>query len=207
MGGAALEADSVASGEPLGLPHLPSGRMRFGGRRLRSVGAAGTSTKGRAFRTVTSPSPELIRSARNAPSDSKFDDWARGVSRKNTPAGTSKDLFEIRHTGPQNFSMRGGGKKIWADGLDGVERTALEAKFVVNPARSPFIAGSTTPSFIREKIVGDVTHEFRRYAAVVHDSSNPVRKLVVITNERAAVPFFQGLLDTFRIPGRVVVRR
>lgn len=103
--------------------------------------------------------------------------------------------------------MRGGGEKIWADGLDRGERAALEAKLVVNPARSPFIAGSATPSFIREKIVGDVTREFRRYAAVVHDSSNPVQKLIVITNEHAAVPFFQGLLDKFRIPGRVLVRR
>jgi hypothetical protein len=82
----------------------------------------------------------------------------------------------------------------------------LDAKFVGNPGRSPFIPDSNMPDFIRAKIQVNLEGEFSRYAAVINDPSNPLVGLRVITNNQDAVPYFQGLMNQFNIPGTVVVR-
>lgn len=41
--------------------------------------------------------------------------------------------------------MRGGGEKIDADGFRTSDATALEAKYVKDPVRSPLVDGSTHP--------------------------------------------------------------
>ncbi len=74
------------------------------------------------------------------------------------------------------------------------------------PERSPFIPDSNIPPFIRDKIVGEVEDEFRRYAAVLHDSNTPAKGLEVIINDPRAVPFFERLLKKYNIPGSVVVK-
>ncbi len=143
---------------------------------------------------------------RSAGHSASLDDWAANLPTKKTPTNTEKDLYEVAQTGPHNFKLTGGGEQIWADGLDAASGAALEAKFVVNPGRSPFIRGSKAPDFIREKIVGEVTDEFRRYAAVVADVENPILELTVFVNDRRAVPFFEGLMRRFKIPGQILVR-
>jgi hypothetical protein len=82
----------------------------------------------------------------------------------------------------------------------------LDAKFIGNPDRSPFISGSKIPDFIRSKITAKLDDEFGRYAAVINDPSNPLTGLRVITNHSGAVPYFQGLMQQHGIPGSVVVR-
>src|SRR5262249_46076545 len=98
------------------------------------------------------------------------------------------------------------GEKVWADGIRAEDQTLLDAKFIDKPGRSPFIEGSDCPDFIRDKILPQIDDEFRRYAAVISDSNTPVKALEVITNDARAVPYFEGLLEKYGIPGNVVVR-
>jgi RHS repeat-associated protein len=137
----------------------------------------------------------------------EFDGWARTLPQKKTPTTTPNDRYEVAQTGEQNYLVSGGGEKIWADGLDSASTSVLEAKFIADPARSPFVAGSSVPEFIRTKIVAEVTDEFRRYGAVVADPSNPLTQVQVIVNDAAAAPFFADLMRRLEIPGHVVVRR
>lgn len=135
-----------------------------------------------------------------------FDNWIEGLPRKQTPNNTLRDAYEIRHTGPDNIQVRGGGEEIWADGVRSSDGRLLEAKYVEHPGRSPFIPESNVPPFIRDKIVREVEDEFRRYAAVVHDINTPAQGLEVITNDARAVKFFEDLLQKYNIHGRVVIQ-
>lgn len=137
---------------------------------------------------------------------SSIEEWVSSFPRKNTPTNTPKDLYEIRHTGPENIQVSGGGESIWADGIRPSDATLLETKYIGNPERSPFIAGSDAPDFIRDSVVAEVDDEFRRYAAVIHDAQTPVEALEVITNDSRAIPFFEDLLQKYGIPGRVVIK-
>jgi len=131
--------------------------------------------------------------------------WRDQLDRKSTPSNNLRDEFEITHTGPDNFLVKGNGEEVWADGIRSSDQLLLEAKCVSNPSSSPFIPGSQCPDFIRKNIVAQIEDEFRRYAAVIADSSTPVKGLEVIVNDKAAQPFFEGLLEKYNIPGRVVV--
>jgi len=82
----------------------------------------------------------------------------------------------------------------------------LEAKFIEQPDRSPFVEGSKIPDFMRERILVRIEDEFLRYAAVINDPNTPVIGLEVITNEPRTVAFFEKLLIRFSISGRVVVK-
>ena len=101
--------------------------------------------------------------------------------------------------------MRDGGEEIWADGINFQTEELIEAKFIENPANSPYINSSSVPPFIRTKVVRDVENEFRRYAAVINDPDTPVVGLQVIVNIEEAVPFFESLLSQFNLPGSVIV--
>jgi hypothetical protein len=101
--------------------------------------------------------------------------------------------------------VRDGGEEIWADGINFQTGQLLEAKYIENPANSPYVSDSKIPPFIRTKVVNDVENEFRRYAAVINDPTTPVLELQVIVNIEEAVPFFEGLLLQFQLPGSVVV--
>jgi hypothetical protein len=81
----------------------------------------------------------------------------------------------------------------------------LDAKYVSNPGRSPFVPGGKVPDFIQAKIDAKMNDEFSRYAAVINDPGNPLVGLRVITNEPGAVPYFTDLMQQHGIPGSVVV--
>jgi hypothetical protein len=112
--------------------------------------------------------------------------------------------YQVTHAGDCEYLCTGGGQSVWADGIDAT--TLLDAKFVGNPARSPFIPGSAIPDRIRAMIHAQTESEFSRYAAVIADPGNPFTGLRVITNHQGAVPYFQGLMSRFGINGSVVVR-
>lgn len=84
-------------------------------------------------------------------------------------------------------------------------RSILDAKYVGNPGRSPFVPGGNVPDFIQEKIDAKMADEFARYAAVINDPGNPLTGLRVITNDQGAVPYFEDLMQQHGIPGSVVV--
>ena len=113
--------------------------------------------------------------------------------------------YQVAHAGPCEQLCVGGGSQVWADGIEGIS-TLLDAKYVGNPGRSPFVPGSAIPDKIRGFINAKIESEFSRYADVINDPTTPFERLRVITNEPGAVPYFEGLLSRFGIPGEVVVR-
>ncbi|MEA5511944.1 restriction endonuclease fold toxin-2 domain-containing protein [Crocosphaera sp. UHCC 0190] len=139
-------------------------------------------------------------------STNAVEEWASNFPKKATPTYSQRHLFQIKHCGNVEIRVRDGNEEIWADGIDLKTGELLEAKYIEKPNNSPYISGSTIPPFIRIKAVGDVENEFRRYAAVINDPNTPVIALRVIVNIKEAVPFFDGLLQQFNLPGRVVIQ-
>gem|GEM_PF-2431352 len=137
-----------------------------------------------------------------AESQGYFDD----LPHKDTPDGRPANVYEREQTGDQNYLLEGGGEEIWADGYRVNDAGALEAKHVTKPDRSPYVDDSALPEKLRQQILAEQEDEFRRYAEVIKDPSNPVRHLEVITNEPRAVPYFERMMEKYDIPGRVVVR-
>ena len=116
-----------------------------------------------------------------------------------------EDLYQIAKIGDLEYQATGGGAVAMADGFDGNTAELLDAKFVGNPARSPFIPDSGLPDFIRAKISAKTNDLFSRYADIINDPSNPLVGLRVITNHPDAVPYFEGLMQQYNIPGSVVL--
>jgi hypothetical protein len=114
-----------------------------------------------------------------------------GLYTKATPTSTNAGLFEVEQTGPLNYRVTGGGTATDADGYQ--DTTLLDAKYVGNPANSPYVDGSNVPQFLQDKIDLQQQYEFQRYQAVIADPSVPFNSLNVLTNEPAAVPYFHKL--------------
>jgi hypothetical protein len=122
------------------------------------------------------------------------------------PKGSgANQAYQIRVVGSTEYHATGGGTQVWADGLDINTSELLDAKYVSNPGRSPFVPGGKVPDFIQAKIDAKMNDEFSRYAAVINDPGNPLVGLRVITNEPGAVPYFTDLMQQHGIPGSVVV--
>ena len=134
----------------------------------------------------------------------KYRKWYSGLPLKPTPTSSAEDAFEIANTGSNNYLISGGGKQLWADGIR--DTVIQEAKYIGNPERSPFIAGSKIPEFLRTKIVSDVEGEFARMAEIINSGETPLKSVEVITNNAQAVPFFEGLLKNFGLQGKVLVK-
>ncbi|MFN6464900.1 MAG: DUF4157 domain-containing protein [Nostoc sp. DedVER02] len=146
-----------------------------------------------------------IDSDYTTPEAAAVEAWRDKLEKKSTPSNSVRDKFEITHTGQDNFLVKGNGEKVWVDGIRPSDQFLLDAKCVDNLARSPFVPNSKCPDFIRKNAVAQVEDEFRRYAAVIADSSTPVKGLEVIVSDKAAQPFFEDLLKKYNIPGRVVI--
>ncbi|MFI6104509.1 restriction endonuclease fold toxin-2 domain-containing protein [Streptomyces sp. NPDC051310] len=114
--------------------------------------------------------------------------------------------YQRRHAGDTEYQVEGGGEKVWADGFDSNTGDLIDAKFVDNPDRSPFIKDSKAPDFIRQKVDDEIDDEFRRYAAVIKDKNTPVSTLRIVTNDPRAVQYFQEKLRKYGIPGQVDVK-
>ena len=142
----------------------------------------------------------------NSSESSPVESWASNFLRRQTPTYDQRHQFQIKHCGNEEIEVIGGGAKIWADGINLQAGELLEAKFIEKPNSSPFISGSQIPPFIRAKIINEIENEFRRYAAIINDTDTPVVGLQVIVNLEEAVPFFEGLIQQFNLPGSVVVR-
>jgi hypothetical protein len=140
------------------------------------------------------------------PQSKAFTEWSSKLPAKQTPANSDASRYEIAKAGPRNYQVKGAGEEpIWADGLRASDGHVLEAKYVGDAARSPYVDGSACPEFLRAKTLVDLEREFQRYAAVIRDRSNPVVGLEVIVSDVRAVPLFERLLSKFSIPGQVIV--
>jgi hypothetical protein len=134
------------------------------------------------------------------------ENWAKNFPRRNTPGHTVRHRYQIQHCGPEEVRVSGGGSQVWADGLDSQRFLLQETKFIRDPKKSPFVANSNVPAFIRKKVVNQVEDEFARYAAVINDPNTPVTRLEVIVNRPEAVSFFENLLNQYNIPSHVIVK-
>lgn len=101
------------------------------------------------------------------------------------------------------MKLRATVKNYMADGIS--ETTVLEAKFVGNPDRSPFIEDSRFPDFLRRRTDAKIRGEFYRASQVLRDNDNPLTSFRVITNDPKAAPYFEKLMREYNIPGEVVV--
>ncbi|HYV50144.1 MAG TPA: restriction endonuclease fold toxin-2 domain-containing protein [Myxococcaceae bacterium] len=82
----------------------------------------------------------------------------------------------------------------------------LEAKYVGDVERSPFVPGSKLPPDVRAQVRVRELAQLKRYAAVIRDPSTPAVGLEIITNEPGAVGYFEELMQEAEVPGRVVVK-
>ncbi|NES19074.1 MAG: hypothetical protein F6K41_09115 [Symploca sp. SIO3E6] len=71
--------------------------------------------------------------------------WARSFPRKLTPTYSQRHRFQIKHCGVEEIRVRDGGEEIWADGVNFQTGQLLEAKYIGNPANSPYILHSNIP--------------------------------------------------------------
>lgn len=133
----------------------------------------------------------------------RVEEFISRFPKKQTPNNSVEDLFEIQHTGEWNYQIEGGGTKIFIDGYR--DRTILEAKYINDPDRSPYIPSSKIPDFIRQKIVKQMRDEFQRIGNVINDPDNPFDSLEIITNHPEAKAFFEKLLLDFNIPASVII--
>jgi hypothetical protein len=135
-----------------------------------------------------------------------FARWVRQAQRRPAQSSPEAYRYQQRQAGPEEILLEGGGERIWADGLRMDTARLVEVKFIAAPEKSPFIENSQCNARVRAIIQEEVTSEFRRYGAVLADSSTPAVGLEVIVNDARAAPFFEGLLRTLGIPGEVLVR-
>ncbi|MFE7278580.1 restriction endonuclease fold toxin-2 domain-containing protein [Streptomyces sp. NPDC057623] len=115
--------------------------------------------------------------------------------------GASRD-YQMSVAGMIEVRLRGGGEKIWADGVSGT--SIIDAKFVSSKS-SPFIPPGIKNAKVQGFIDRDIANEMRRYAAVIGDSANHYTNLRIITNNSAAVPYFEGMMAKYGVPGSVSV--
>jgi len=136
----------------------------------------------------------------------EFSRWIRNSERR--PARSSREFYRYQQeqAGTEEILVRGGGKEIWTDGVRMETARLVEVKFISSPETSPFILDSQCPPYVRDFVHADINDEFRRYAAIISDTNTPAVALEVIVNDARAVPYFEGLLRSWGIPGEILVR-
>ncbi|WP_229738459.1 polymorphic toxin-type HINT domain-containing protein, partial [Isoptericola cucumis] len=104
--------------------------------------------------------------------------------------------YQRAHTGLVEFEVVGGGKSVWADGIDGT--TLVDAKYIENPASSPYTG--TAPDFVNASTID----EMRRYGDVIGDPATSFTDLRIIVNDPQGAEYFARVLDDLQIPGSVI---
>jgi len=105
-------------------------------------------------------------------------------------AGTSAwSAFQRKSVGIREVMLEGGGEHIWADdlALDPDAVVALEAKYVENAGRSMYEGRVSERA--ADFLFVDFDDEILRYAAVLRDPGNPVRRLRLIASTPEAARF------------------
>ena len=81
------------------------------------------------------------------------ENWLKDFPKRPAPDHNSHYQFQKEYCGETEIEVQGGDEKIWADGIDVETGAILEAKYIKDPAKSPYISTSECPSFIRAKAV------------------------------------------------------
>lgn len=137
-------------------------------------------------------------------SETEYKQWFDNLPKSPAKTASDANIYQLIQVGDTEFTISGNGEKFDADGL--ADKTVLEAKFVGNPARSPYIEDSKLPPFLRKQIGGKTRDEFARLSRVLRDN-NPLTAVRVITSDEKAVPYFEKLMREYHVPGEVVVKK
>lgn len=141
----------------------------------------------------------------------EFENWAEALPARTADIQSRKPniraryAYQIRVAGDREYLVSGGGRQVWADGIDPASGRLVEAKYVIEPPRSPFIEGSACPEYVRDPVKRELDGQFFRYATVIADPTVPARGLEVRVSDARAAPYFEGLMREHGVPGRVTV--
>jgi hypothetical protein len=135
-----------------------------------------------------------------------FAAWIEQAPKQRIRENSNALRFQVKHGGPEEILVSGGGERVWADGADLGRARLLEIKHIDSPDKSPYVPDSLCNEEIRALIREQTLDQFRRYAAVLQDKATPAVALEVITNEVRAVPFFKSLMQETGLVGDVVVK-
>jgi hypothetical protein len=131
----------------------------------------------------------------------EIDEFVKKLPRKNKPSKSIAGQYEIKHTGPYNYTISGGGAKFDIDGYRG--STILEAKHVDKPHSSPYVPGSSCPQGVRAEVLEGVRRELAKVRAIIKSGSTPFKNIEIVTNTPGAKMLFENLLKEMRVPGKV----
>jgi RHS repeat-associated protein len=120
-----------------------------------------------------------------------------------TRTGKASGRFEVEQTGPLNYRVPVGNETFDMDGFEAT--TIIDAKYVGDPRRSPYVDGSSAPSFLRELVKQDQLDEIRRMQAIVDDPSIPFDSFQIRTNNQGAATYFERLILEREASGSVLV--
>jgi hypothetical protein len=165
-----------------------------------AAGALGLTANARAAADLAKPTaPKKI--AIPEPTAAEVDEFVQTLKRTDTPTSTPANQYEIKHAGPHNYTVSGGGESFAIDGYDGT--TILEAKHVGDAMSSPYVPGSKCFEPVREEVLDEVRDELRRVKLIHEDRGNPFQRIEIITNHPAAKELFEKMLQEASLTGRV----
>jgi hypothetical protein len=133
----------------------------------------------------------------------EVDAFVDKLPRKLTPTKSAANQYEIKHTGPYNYTISGGGESFNIDGYRG--GTILEAKYAGKPAESPYVPGSSCHEPVRRAILGDVREELRKARTIIESGATPFKSVEIVTNIPEAKELFEGMLKQSGVAGTVRV--
>ncbi|MCW3103872.1 MAG: hypothetical protein JWO09_2312 [Bacteroidetes bacterium] len=122
-------------------------------------------------------------------------------------SGDVRYQYQIKQCGPTEYQATNGSTSIWADGINEKIQAFEDAKYIKDPAKSPYVEGSNVPDFVREGATADIAGEMQRYSQLIADENVPIKKLIIYVNLPEGVPYFQNMLIQYGIPGEVIVAK
>ena len=131
----------------------------------------------------------------------EVDEFVAKLPRKTTPTKSAANQYEIKHTGPYNYTVSGGGTTFDIDGYRG--STILEAKHVGKQNVSPFVPGSSIRDDIRDVILNKVRRDLMRIRTIIKSGASPFKSVEIVTNSPEAKKAFEAMLEELGVPGIV----
>ena len=101
----------------------------------------------------------------------EIDEYVAKLPRRRTPTKSAAGQYEVRHTGPYNYTVAGGGVTFNIDGYRG--STILDAKHVGNAKISPYVPGSSCPDFVRAERSRILVKSLRRFERLLRAAQRP----------------------------------
>jgi hypothetical protein len=131
----------------------------------------------------------------------EVDEFVAKLPHKTTPTGSAANQYEIKHAGPYNYTVSGGGESFDIDGYRST--TILEAKHVDKPMKSPYVPGSSIRDDIRSMILRKVRRDLMKIRTIIKSGETPFNSVEIITNSPEAKKAFETILKELSVPGTV----